>query len=180
MPTRDRAQVNACPSRLRGDVGGAVVEFALIMPVLVALLVGMLTTGLALNEQIQLTHAAREAARYGSTVPASTTFASGGWATNVERVLLERSAGELQVAGATWCVALVEGSPARVVEADLGQFSTAGAAACDPSETYPVTEDDVGRRVQVRADRPSLIGIVFAEWQITVSTEATAKLEADG
>ena len=47
----------------RGEDGVAAVEFALLLPLLVLLLFGLIQFGLALNTRIQATNAAREAAR---------------------------------------------------------------------------------------------------------------------
>jgi Flp pilus assembly protein TadG len=49
--------------RLRGDRGAAAVEFALVVPLLVALVFGLIDFGRAYNEQITLTQLAREGAR---------------------------------------------------------------------------------------------------------------------
>jgi Flp pilus assembly pilin Flp len=47
----------------RDEEGAAAVEFALLLPLLVLLLFGMIEFGLAFNSRIQATNAAREAAR---------------------------------------------------------------------------------------------------------------------
>ena len=47
----------------RDQEGAAAVEFALLLPLLVLLLFGMIEFGLAFNARIQATNAAREAAR---------------------------------------------------------------------------------------------------------------------
>ena len=47
----------------RGEDGAAAVEFALLLPLLVLLLFGMIEFGFAFNSRIQATNAAREAAR---------------------------------------------------------------------------------------------------------------------
>jgi Flp pilus assembly pilin Flp len=47
----------------RGEEGAAAVEFALLLPLLVLLLFGMIQFGAAFNTRIQATNAAREAAR---------------------------------------------------------------------------------------------------------------------
>jgi Flp pilus assembly protein TadG len=48
---------------LRSDDGAVAVEFALLLPILVALLLGIMEFGLVYNAQITLTNAAREGAR---------------------------------------------------------------------------------------------------------------------
>lgn len=50
-------------SRLRDDRGAAAVEFALVLPVLISLLLGIMEFGNIYNAQITLTAAAREGAR---------------------------------------------------------------------------------------------------------------------
>jgi Flp pilus assembly protein TadG len=54
---------NACAARERGAVA---VEFALLVPILVALVFGLIDFGRAYNEQITLTQIAREGARLAS------------------------------------------------------------------------------------------------------------------
>ena len=50
-------------TRAPGDLGAAGVEFALVLPILVLFLGGMIDFGLAFHNQIGLTHAAREGVR---------------------------------------------------------------------------------------------------------------------
>jgi Flp pilus assembly protein TadG len=56
------------PGRLfSGDRGAALMEAALVMPMLLMLTVGVWTTARAWNVHSTMDHAAREAARYGAT-----------------------------------------------------------------------------------------------------------------
>lgn len=48
----------------RSQHGAAAVEFALVLPLLLVILLGIIEFGRAYNVQISLTHAARETARY--------------------------------------------------------------------------------------------------------------------
>lgn len=54
---------------VRGDAGTALVEFALIAPVLILLLVGILDLGRAMNASITLANAAREGSYYAALHP---------------------------------------------------------------------------------------------------------------
>lgn len=54
--------------RLRGDDGGAMVEFALVLPVLAVLVLGIMEYGLALRESNRLERAASAAARTGASL----------------------------------------------------------------------------------------------------------------
>lgn len=49
--------------KTRNEKGAAVVEFALILPILVIIVFGIFQFGIAFNNWISLTHAAREGAR---------------------------------------------------------------------------------------------------------------------
>jgi len=49
----------------RGESGVAAVEFALILPVLMLILFGILNYGILLYDQAVITNAAREGARWG-------------------------------------------------------------------------------------------------------------------
>jgi Flp pilus assembly protein TadG len=50
-------------SRIRSERGAVAVEFALAVPLLLTILLGIVEMGLAFNAQISVTHAAREAVR---------------------------------------------------------------------------------------------------------------------
>lgn len=96
-------------SRQESQRGAALVEFALVLPVIVSLLLGLVTGGLAYNKKIAITDAVRGAARYGATLNDSTTFG-----TSVRDRLVQLSATELT--GSDVCVELVRaGSPNTVV-----------------------------------------------------------------
>jgi hypothetical protein len=166
--------------RRRVDAGASLVEFALIVPVFLMLLFGMITGGLALNEKQQMTHATREGARYAATVPANQSFAPPitGWADAVETVLRERSVNSLGAAEDV-CVSLVEGSfgsstnPLVVIKTNRSDGS-----ACLPEQTYPATPNDAGRRVQVWATKDAEIDLVlFGTIDLDLYAEATARSE---
>ena len=53
-------------SRLRDDAGAALVEYALVLPLLLLLVFGMLDFGRAFNYWIDTTHLANEAARFAA------------------------------------------------------------------------------------------------------------------
>ena len=100
-------------SRVCGtDRGAAIVEFALILPLLSMMALGMLTGGIALDRKQDINNAAREAARFGATVAEhqcdDTSKCDGfTWAQLVRSLAVERSNGA--VVPANVCVALVSG-----------------------------------------------------------------------
>jgi Flp pilus assembly protein TadG len=162
--------------RGRGDGGAALVEFALVLPVLLMIVVGMFSGGLLYNQKQQLTHATREGARYAATIPENQVFTNGlSWQVNVRDLIVERSVGDLT--DAQVCVSLVRGSGGTLTVVN-GHTTAAGGAACIPSQTYPVSSSDSGLRVQVTATRPGTIDLaVFGKYTVTLDAKATAKSE---
>jgi Flp pilus assembly protein TadG len=143
----------------------ALVEFAIVMPVLFMIVFGMLTGGIVMNRQMSLTHATREAARYGATVPVS-QYSGNTWAQHVRGVAVDRSGGELLVSHV--CVSLV-------VDDDPPLSTTRGdGAAC-------MDDGASGRRVQVVAELPGQeINGIIMRVPLTLRSDATSKHEGRG
>lgn len=74
-----------------GERGAALVEFALVLPVLLILVFGIVDFGLYFYNDLRLTHAARDAARYASVNDASGANAAIDSATLVSATLGTRS-----------------------------------------------------------------------------------------
>lgn len=68
MTTHRRRAAAAWRRRAHDDRGAALVEMALVMPLLLLLVVGIWATARAFNVKNTMDHAVREAARYGATV----------------------------------------------------------------------------------------------------------------
>lgn len=62
---REILQTRRCAGQRQSQRGAAVVEFALILPILMALLVGGIDASLALYDKAVITNASREGARAG-------------------------------------------------------------------------------------------------------------------
>lgn len=175
------------PGRTRRQQGASLVEFALILPVFLMLLFGMITAGLALNEKQQMTYATREGARYAATIAPTQSFTTGTWASNVRDLIVERSVNTLESADV--CVSLVEGDPGTVVSEDgdgdgdvdvddAAYYSTTGGV-CIPDQPYPTADNDTGLRVQVTATKPAEIDLVlFGVYELTLEAAATARSES--
>lgn len=142
------------------------------MPVLVALLLGTITTGFAVNDDLQLTHATREGARYGASVPEDEVFASGTWAENVRTLAIERFGSGL--ASSDVCVSLVLGNPGTPLSAS---HTTKGdGTACYDDSAGGIAD----LRVQVTAALPATIDAALYTYNLTLSSEATARHESNG
>lgn len=55
--------------RVRGDGGAVAVEFALVAPMVIMLLIGTVTVALAYSQHVALSNAVREGAQLGATAP---------------------------------------------------------------------------------------------------------------
>src|SRR4051794_16935709 len=112
----------------RGERGAVLVEFALILPVFMLLMIGLFSGASAYNQKQQVVYAVREGARYAATVPKDQTFASGTWASNVRDLVVARSTGDLT--NAQVCVSLVTGSPGTVVTPTASFSTKSDGSAC--------------------------------------------------
>src|SRR5262249_30993240 len=129
--------------------GAALVEFALLIPVFIMLLLGIVSAGTVYNHKLDLVHAAREGARYGATIPKDqctpdTKCDGKTWAELVRAVVVDRSDGD--VSADQVCVSLVSGDDGTPVDAT---FTT----KADGSSCYDDGNEDTGFRVQVRIVR---------------------------
>lgn len=78
------------------DRAASLVEFALIAPVLFALLLGMITGGLALSKKNSLTNAVREGGRLGATLyDDSVGWTWDDWAADVKTRVAEVAGGDV-------------------------------------------------------------------------------------
>lgn len=99
------------------------VEFAFILPVLMSLLLGTATGGIAYNTKITMTDAVREGSRFGATLNDSTAFA-----TSVRDRTRELSVSQLE--NGDICVQLVRaGSPDTIVRS----YYPSSSPSCPPS-----------------------------------------------
>ena len=162
--------------KARGERGVALVEFALVVPLLFALLLGIITGAIAYNQKITMSDAVREGARYGatlvaeaplgtcsSTLPATPTT----WCDKVRLRVVELSAGELGAADV--CAALVDAP------------DTAGLPASCSLSSKPANPSGVAagsrRVVKVWAARPAEIQAIIYQRSVTLTSSIAARYE---
>jgi Flp pilus assembly protein TadG len=150
------------PARVRRDQrGGVLVEFVVLFPVVMALALGIISFASANSQKLALTNAAREGARYGATLPASTA----NWLQKVEDVTVASATGDLDtgVPGRSICVALNNGS---------GWTSTTGNPCFNDGR--PASE----ARVQVLVSRTGSLDAFFFSKAVNLSGRAVVRFEA--
>lgn len=163
-----------------GDRGAVLVEFALILVLLVALLIGIVSTAIAYNHQLGLTHAAREGARFAATLPITNFASIDEWLDAVAAQASADAGGSLDssVPGRYICVAYVfdPGGPNDLTanRVESGGMVTYGSTPC-PSVTdgRPATE----HRVQVRMERDTDFSVVWFSTTIRQTSQAIARFE---
>ena len=163
------------PTRERG---AALVEMALVMPVLMVLLVGMVTAGIAYDRNNSLNNGARESARFGATLPVTSTLSS--WLNDVANVAVESASGVLDSSapGQQVCVAYVypDGTSSadqttRIIELSGVRAVTIGSTCF--ADGRPNSE----RRVQVTLQRKTDIEAIVFSSTVTLNAQSVTRFE---
>lgn len=163
------------PGARHRDRGAAMVEFALILPRVSMMALGMLTGGIALDRKQELTNATREAARFGAAVAEQQcefVAECGGltWAQLVRSVAVQRS--NLAVTDAGMCVALVSGPGWAPVAVGIAHTTAGGLNPC-----YVDNSTDTDKRVQVSVSRSDRLEAVLFTMNLNLGSQATARFE---
>jgi hypothetical protein len=151
------------------------VEFALVLPVFMMLLLGMLTGGLAYSRKLSVSGAAREGARYGATLPITTSLPTDPWLTKVAQVTVGSGEGELESdePGQSVCIAYVPGAGSPRRREQVGSAVTFANAPCiaDDGRTGET-------RVQVVTERTSTMEALVFSRDLSLRSQAVARFEA--
>ncbi len=154
------------------------VEFALVLPVLLAFLLGTVTVGTAYDRSISMNNAARESSRYGAVRPIENDLT--GWLETVADVAVGSATGDLDsgVAGQFICVAYVypngigsNDQTVRLVERSGTRQVQTGQTCFDDGR--PSDE----RRVQVQLARDTEIEAVIFSRTITLNANSVTRFE---
>lgn len=155
--------------------GAAAVEMALVLPLLVTLVFGMLFGGILVFRDITISDAAREATRFGATLDVDASSASPyhDWLDDVHTRAVDSTQGQVDpsVAGQDVCVALLEAGSWHRKDGS----GYALGMPCWP-DSRPATED----RVQVSIQRESDWNAVFWSETLTLEGRAVAIYELGG
>ena len=144
------------------------VELAFVIPLLMAMLLGIFTGGHAYFQKISLVDAARDAARYGASLKHDS--ASGGlatWKLRVQQRVVDLAGG--QIATSAVCVDLVRPTGTNTA---CGVADPAGASA-DPTVLTPASI------VKVSVSKPASLKFFFFQMNPTLSAKIAARYERD-
>jgi len=161
------------PKRLRGDRGAALVEAALVFPLLLMLTFGIWTTARAWNVHNVLDHAAREAARYAATTPDSLA------------ILDPIGRGEVLAARIPWSD--VSGCSSIIRSGTVTESATAGAGItgvdspagyCIPLGGSPGQDPTTDDRAQIRLTvQDYRLDFILFSFEVDLSAQAVSRLE---
>ena len=152
--------------RRRDERGAALVEFALLLPILMSLLLGTVTGGSLYNKKLAMTSASREGSRFGATLDGPTT---AGWAVDVQKRTDELSS---DVELSNICVKLVKvGSPDLYTQ--LGSDCSSTTPPANPSTA---AAGDCLVKVWVRQPGNKLQAMFFSV-DITLTTDSVSRYE---
>ena len=191
FPAR-RTRTGSEPRRTRRggkERGAALVEFTLILPLLLLIVFGGVTTALAYERKSELVYAVRDGARYGATVPqgqcdTTSTCGNRNWAQLVQYVTSKRSDGALSTGDI--CVALVVGgstattpvTPATVYTRTNGVYTTGTNATFPDTGCFDDGNADNGLRVHVSAVKNGQkINLILSTLSVNLKSTASSRYE---
>jgi Flp pilus assembly protein TadG len=163
------------PKRTR-DSGAAAVEFVLVLPILIMLVFGIIEFGLYFAQQLSVSNAARQGARYAA-VP---NYDDNGVSQSTCAAILQQvqnAAGTIGMSGSDVSVTVTttgggSGCPTASADTDLGSDAT----------TVPCAGSQLGDTVRVEAHFTGhlIIPLVLADPSVDVTSTGTYRCEFDG
>lgn len=169
--------------RAAGDDAVAVVEFALVLPVLAMLLLGMVSGAIAWNQNLALSQGARVAAREAVTRPLPTTLSEptmSPWLDDVADRAVAASEGKMTagVDGRTVCVAYVYPAGAAPDETFSRTLDENGARVSGTSPCFTDGQGVDDRRLQVVLERVGVLDVGFWRQELTLRRQVVYRFEA--
>lgn len=155
------------------------VEFALLLPLLMMILLGMFTGGLAWNRKLAVTNGVREGSRFGATLSVPTSTCTSGtagtvdcWLSQVADVTQSSSENELgsSVATRSVCVAYISTTTTRSL--------TRTSSGDSYSNTTCFTDGRTDFRVQVSGSRSTTLEFILFTMTPTISSQSVTRFEA--
>lgn len=147
----------------RSERGAIFLEFALILPLLMAVILGIFTGGQAYSDKISVMEAVREGARYGASLEmGSGAGALAAWESGVANRVVAASGGDIALADV--CVRWVLPS------------TTAQCGLADPAGA---TNEPAVHLVKVSATKPAKMEFFFFSKTTTLTGRLVARFERD-
>lgn len=167
-------------ARARSESGAALVEMALVLVLLMMLLIGIVSAGIAYNHQLGLTHAAREAGRYGATLPVTNFASLSEWLDAAAARALDDAIGTLgaDTPGLYVCVAYVHPNGTTALDTTGSRVETGGGVSYAAAPCFADGRPNDEKRVQVRVARDVTFNAVVFQRTVNLDSEAVNRFEA--
>jgi len=168
--------------KLSSDAGAALIELAMVLPLIVMLILGMVSAGIAFNNQLALTHAAREGGRFAATLPVTNFANMNAWLDAVAIGVVNDSTGSLGpgVPGHFVCVAFVH--PVGIAPTDVtsNRIESGGLPIYDAADCFADGLLGSERRVQIAVARDADFNALVFSSTLTLDAKAASRFEAAG
>ena len=165
------------------DRGAALIELAFALPLLMMLILGIASAGIAFNHQLALTHSAREGGRYAATLPVNNFGSMNAWLDAVALGVLDDATGSLGpgVPGHLICVAYVHPAGVAAEDQTTNRRDNGGVVSHNPFEyCFDDGRPDSERRVQVVVARDTNFNAFFFSTTLNLGSKAVSRFEAAG
>ncbi len=164
--------------------GAALVEFAIVLPLLLIIVFGIISFGFIFNHKLSLTDGAREAGRFGATLPVTNFAASGDpmqqWLDAIASRAEADATGSLDagVPNRTICVAYVYPVGQDEVDRTRRREESGGSIEYSYDRCFDDGRPGDERRVQVRVGRDTDLEAIFFSITITLTADSVTRFEA--
>lgn len=157
----------------RSERGAVFFEFTLVLPLFLALILGIYTGGLAYTNKIALVDAVREGARYGASLPTGNApGAVATWQATVRDRVVAASGGALTAADV--CVAFV--LPTAISSTTTTAIANWHCGVGDPSGAI---NEPLVHLVKVSATKPATLEFFLYSKSTVLRASAVARFERD-
>ena len=162
--------------------GASLVEFALVLPFFLMVVLGLVSVGVAYNQKLALTHSARETARYGATLSVVSIGNLDAWLDLLAQRAFDSADLPDGTPGRYLCVAYVfpNGDAGSTTDRTRNRIEDQSGisrndAAC-PSFNDGRPDDE--RRVQIQVERTGELSVLIFRTDLDLSSQAVTRFEA--
>ena len=164
--------------------GAATVEFAVVLPLFVMMIFGIVSFGFIFHDKLSLGDGAREAARFGATLPV-TNFASSGapmeeWLDAIAARAVADATGSLDpgVPNRMICVAYVHPDGTAGVDSTKRRTEIGTTIEYANVPCFDDGRPNDERRVQIQLKRDTEFVVILASRTVSLTAESVSRFEA--
>lgn len=164
----------------REERGASLVELAIALPLLMMLLLGMVSAGLAYNHNLSLAHSAREAGRHAATLPVANFGSMDLWLDDVAARAIEDATGSLNpgTPGLVVCVAYVHPNGSLSTDSTRSRTVNGATVTYAGAPCFADGRPDAERRVQVSVAREATFNALIFSTTLNLDSDAVSRFEA--